>query len=390
MSWSQIKDKAQDAFDTGPRPGRITAVQGARGIAIFLVFLIHLLELLCSKAPAGSIDAGVLNWIYPLGNLSGAFFVIITGCFLYRSLLEKPVAYGAFLRRRFTRIYSVFLVVLGLYLILSFIFPGESKLPHDPGAALVYILENLLLLPGVLPIRPIITVSWTLSYVALYCILLPPIIEFTGMRGWRSSRRVIFFIASAIVCAAGAQYTSAYVPRLALLPVGALVQEALAWRRANPARMVWLEPVGIGTAALALGFKYWFVHVDHVSIFLVGQGIHQLSLSAVCLFSISFALFSDQRRLATILCSAPPRYLGNMSFSYYLTHSLTIKFLALFGPAVAIVTRSAPGFWLMVPMASAFSLVPAGVLFLAVERRAWGWVRPAPAQEAPASMSATA
>jgi exopolysaccharide production protein ExoZ len=165
-------------------------VQGARGVAIFLVFLVHLLELLCSKAPAGSIDAGVLDWIYPLGNLAGAFFVIITGCFLYRSLLEKPVAYGAFLRRRFTRIYSVFLVVLGLYLTLSFIFPGESKLPQTPMAASIYILENLLLLPGVLPIRPIITVSWTLSYVALYCILLPPMVESTGMRGWRPGRRV--------------------------------------------------------------------------------------------------------------------------------------------------------------------------------------------------------
>src|SRR5579864_1419676 len=166
MSLARLKAQVREAFDSGPRPGRIASVQGARGIAIFLVFLIHLLELLCSKAPAGSIDAGVLDWIYPLGNLAGAFFVIITGCFLYRSLLEKPVAYGAFLRRKFTRIYSVFSVVLGIYLILSFIFPGESKLPPSPMTASIYIIENLLLLPGVLPIRPIITVSWTLSYVA--------------------------------------------------------------------------------------------------------------------------------------------------------------------------------------------------------------------------------
>jgi exopolysaccharide production protein ExoZ len=390
MSWRQIKDRARDAFDTGPRPGRITAVQGARGIAIFLVFLVHLLELLCSNAPAGSIDARVMDWIYPLGNLAGAFFVIITGCFLYRSLLAKPVAYGAFLRRRFTRIYSVFLVVLGLYLILSFIFPGESKLPQNPMRASIYILENLLLLPGVLPIRPIITVSWTLSYVALYCILLPPMVESTGMRAWRPNRRVIFFLASALVWAAGAKLTGAYVPRLGLLPVGALVQEALAWRKANPARMVWLESASFGLAAAALGLKYWFVHVDHVSIFSVGAGLHQLSLSAVCLLCISFAMFSDRSRFTGVLCTAPLRYLGNMSFSYYLTHSLAIKFLTLFAPVVVLAAHSTVGFWLMVPATFAVSLIPAVVLFLAVEQRASNRMRAIPAEVVPRPMSVAA
>jgi peptidoglycan/LPS O-acetylase OafA/YrhL len=390
MSWSLLKDKAQNAFDIGPRPGRITSVQGARGIAIFFVFLVHLLELLCSKAPAGSINAGALDWIYPLGNLSGAFFVIITGCFLYRSLLEKPVAYGAFLRRRFTRIYSVFLVVLGLYLILSFIFPGESKLPQSPMRASIYILENLLLLPGVLPIRPIITVSWTLSYVALYCILLPPMVESTGMRGWRPSRRVIFFLVSALVWAAGARLTGAYVPRLALLPVGALVQEALAWRKANPARMVWLESACLGLAAAAVGLKYWFVHVDHVSILSVGAGLHQLSLTAMCLFCTSFAMFSDRSRFTGVLCMAPLRYLGNMSFSYYLTHSLTIKFLTLFTTVVVFAAHSTVGFWLMVPATFAVSLIPAVVLFLAIERRASNRIRVIPAEVVPRPMSVAA
>jgi peptidoglycan/LPS O-acetylase OafA/YrhL len=140
--------------------------------------------------------------------------------------------------------------------------------------------------------------------------------------------------------------------------------------------------------ALALGLKYWFVHVDHVSIFLVGKGLHQLSLSAVCLFSVSFTLFSDRSRVS-ILCSTPIRYLGNMSFSYYLTHSLTIKFLALFSPAVTMVVHSAIGFWLMVPGAFILSLIPAALLFLTVEKPAWARARSASGVPVRA-MSATA
>ena len=137
--------------------------------------------------------------------------------------------------------------------------------------------------------------------------------------------------------------------------------------------MAWLEPGGIGVAVLALGLKYWFVHVAQISIFAVGQGLHQLSMTAVCLLCTSFALFSDRSQLAGALGSEPLRYLGNMSFSYYLTHGLTVKFLTLFAPAVAAAAHSTVGFWLMVPAVFALSLIPAGMLFLAIEKRAGNW-----------------
>ena len=66
MGWSGLKAEVRDAFGTGALPGRILAVQGARGVAMSLVFLVHLLELLCGRAPRGSVDSRVLDWIYPL------------------------------------------------------------------------------------------------------------------------------------------------------------------------------------------------------------------------------------------------------------------------------------------------------------------------------------
>jgi peptidoglycan/LPS O-acetylase OafA/YrhL len=101
-------------------------------------------------------------------------------------------------------------------------------------------------------------------------------------------------------------------------------------------------------------------------------------------------MFSDRSRFTGVLCTAPLRYLGNMSFSYYLTHSLTIKFLTLFTPAVVIAAHSAVGFWLMVPATFAVSLIPAVVLFLAVEQRTSNRMRSIPAEIVPRSMSVAA
>lgn len=390
MSWSGFQVGVRAAFEAGSRPGRIDAVEGARGVAMSLVFLVHLLEFLCRKAPQGSLDSQAIEWIYPLGNLASVFFVILTGCFMYRSLLAAPVSYSTFLARRFSRIYSVFSVVLTVYVGLSFVFPSESKLPDNPVEATFYVLANLLLLPGVFPIQPIISVSWTLSYVALYCLILPPLVELTGMRTWQPRQRALFFLVSAVTWASIAGFTGTFPPRLALLPVGALGQEALAWRKANPGRKPWLEPASIVVAILALALKYWFVHADHISVFSIGKGLHQLLLSSICLLCASFALFSDQFRMSGALSSAPLRYLGNMSFSYYLTHGLVINFLTLFGPVVARVAQFPIGFWLMVPAAFAMTLIPAAILFLTVERHSVKWARPTVSIAVPRSMSQAA
>lgn len=339
-----------------------------------LVFLIHLLEALCAHAPAGSLDSHAIEWIYPVGNLAGVFFVVITGCFLYRSLLERPVHYGAFLRRRLTRIYSVFSVVLAFYVALSIAFPSASKLPADPVERLIYLLENLLLLPGVFAITPIITVSWTLSYVVLYCLILPPLIQLTGMREWQTSNRVGFLILVTASCAIASEWTHAYPLRLALLPVGALAFEALAWRKRHSSYGNWLESCALALAACALCVKYYLVYHNRVPIFACSQGLRQFTMSAVCLFLACFGLFSIHSPAATLLSGRKLRWLGNISYSYYMTHSLSIKTFMLLVPVTAV-AKSAFGFWAMIPLCFIASLIPAVVLFRSVEAPAGGLAR---------------
>ena len=65
----------------------------------------------------------------------------------------------------------------------------------------------------------------------------------------------------------------------------------------------------------------------------------------------------------------PLRWLGNMSYSYYLLHGLTLKaaFLVL---AVALPKTTSHGeiFWALLPIMFAITLIPTAGLFLAIER----------------------
>ena len=83
-----------------------------------------------------------------------------------------------------------FLIVFVAYIALSFAFPNESKLPQAPLEMVVYILQNLLLLPGLFDIEPIITVAWSLSYEVFYYLLTPIIIYALKLKSWRVNYRL--------------------------------------------------------------------------------------------------------------------------------------------------------------------------------------------------------
>jgi peptidoglycan/LPS O-acetylase OafA/YrhL len=54
--------------------------------------------------------------------------------------------------RRVERIYPAFAAVFAVYLVLTFLFPQESKIPSPWPHGLLYVVQNVLLLPGIVPI----------------------------------------------------------------------------------------------------------------------------------------------------------------------------------------------------------------------------------------------
>jgi peptidoglycan/LPS O-acetylase OafA/YrhL len=175
----------------------LRSMEGMRGFAVFLVFLTHFVTLYSPWVTKGSPLAMLAETLHTVGNVGVDLFFVLSGYLIYRSIIGRSQHFVRFFRRRIARIYPAFLAVFALYLIISFVRPTESKIVGSGWDAWVYVLENLLLLPGLFPIVPVITVAWSLSYEMMYYLAIPILVALFAMRQRSRRWRVLFFVATA-------------------------------------------------------------------------------------------------------------------------------------------------------------------------------------------------
>lgn len=350
-------------------------MEGLRGIAVTLVFFVHYEALFGGWVAQGTASARAANFLATVGHTGVDLFFVLSGYLIYGAIIkmrESQGGYATFMRRRVRRIYPTFLVMLAVYLALSIVVPSESKLPTGGGAALVYLIDNSLLLPILFGVTPLITVSWSLSYEVFYYATLPLLVGVLGMRRWQQRTRVLAFGALAagyvVACFLGAARV-----QVILFVSGILVYEASNSERVvrllSQARAQW-----IGAAALAAFLPVAFMvvtgRVPGLPASDPGRHIACAVWLFVVLFVVTLVTFRAPGPLRELFSVAPLRWLGNMSYSYYLMHALALKGLAL---AIARLrpgwNPGATGHWLLLPLAFAVTLVSSAVLFAAVEKR---------------------
>src|SRR5262249_43610206 len=129
-----------------------------------LVFLVHFDALFNPCVADGSFSQRTSEFLGQLGWSGVELFFILSGYLIYGILMARPIGYVASQKGRVQRIFPPSRPVLTVSLGLSVAFPAESKIPAGRGDAIWHILANAALLPGVCPIKPIITVAWSLSY----------------------------------------------------------------------------------------------------------------------------------------------------------------------------------------------------------------------------------
>jgi peptidoglycan/LPS O-acetylase OafA/YrhL len=249
-------------------------------------------------------------------------------------------------------------VVFALYLAISFLHPADSKIRGEGWNALLYVLQNFLLLPGLFPIEPIVTVAWSLSYEMFYYLAVPLTIALFQLR-LRSLRwRVRFFLLLAAAIAIFCAIYGGHV-RLIMFISGILLHEALRDGSLRvPDSATALLALVIGLVVTALPFAGPAAFTVRV-MFLFGA-----------FFIVCYTCFSKSDGwLAKGFSRTRLRWLGNMSYSYYLLHGLTLKvaFTVLAGklPQVAHQTLFFIG---LMPVMFFLTLLPAAGLFLLVER----------------------
>jgi peptidoglycan/LPS O-acetylase OafA/YrhL len=313
-----------------PPADRILPMDGLRGIAVTLVFFVHYATL-----AEGTPDFG--HALAEAGRHGVELFFALSGYVIYRAAMSPRLELGRFLVRRAHRLYPAFLAMFVLYIGLCFAFPAESKIPRDPAEAALFLAANLALLPGLLPIVPLISVTWSLSYQIAYYLACPALCLLLRLRRWPARWRVAFWLLVAVAAFALGHGNKL---RAVLFVSGILVYEARDLRvPGRPAALLFLLVlVGAATGVLAGPVKFAVLFV---------------SIGLLCISAFRGGPISRP------LSWAPLRWLGAASYSYYLIHGLVLKAITTVMPM--------PYWWMLVP-AFAATLAGTAVLHYFIER----------------------
>ena len=330
------------------------SMEGLRGIAVFLVFWVHYSSLIAPWLAGSSIS--LADFIHSFGNIGVDLFFVLSGYLIYGSIINsKNFSTAHYSKRRIQRIYPTFLVVFAIYLVLSYVFPSQSKLPADGIEKALYIGQNLLLLPGVFDITPIITVAWSLSYEVFYYIVIPIVVFSLKIKTWRFESRMLFWICSSIALLIGFSLWGGPI-RMVMFIAGILLFEIYSKNQYT------LSQGGTRFLVLALmlfGFR---------TVFEISYPLSMLSIFVLFLL-LCLCAFNRLSFAYSWLTFTPLRWLGNMSYSYYLIHGLALNFCFLIFKAItpSSYISNSIYYWLWIPL-FAFTLVVSFVLFVLVER----------------------
>lgn len=334
----------------------VRSMEGLRGFAVFLVFMVHYATLVTPwiSGPLLALSAAA----HTMGNAGVDLFFVLSGYLIYGSLISRRQAFTRFMSRRIRRIYPAFMAVFLVYICLSLVFHSENKIPSHFPAAAIYLLQNFLLLPGLFPIEPLITVSWSLSYEMFYYLAIPLVIGLFGLRVRSMKWRAVFFSLITISTASYCAFHGGHI-RLIMFVSGILLHEAIASEK--------ISPPGSRMALLAMIFGLMSTTLP-----IPGSAGYVLKILIlfISFFMLCFTCFGHPTAwVAKAFCWSPLRWLGNMSYSYYLIHGLALKggFMvfsrfhhsAEFAPLI---------FWGLLPAMFALTLIPSAALFLLVER----------------------
>jgi peptidoglycan/LPS O-acetylase OafA/YrhL len=360
---------------TDPRVGsvkrpRIASADGLRAVAVLLVFLTHFVSVFDDYVRAAPWTFRLASAAHDTATKMGVFlFFVLSGYLIYGGLLQKHERYTVFLWRRVKRLYPTFLCVILIYVLLSLLFPGRSRIPTALGPAAVYILENLAFLPGIFNIPPMITPAWSLSYQLAFYLTIPLLVGPLGLRGWQGRQRVLFLLGFALAVAACSLVADRLSVTCVLMFVtGMVLYESQAFLRLE-SRLAYL---GEAAALLSFLFLAWFrnqqdVFFEWPAVQFVWPAILALLMLTVffwfCFYSLTFQGF-----LAAGLSWAPLRGLGRVSYSFFLMHALTLN-----GAAYGLNWILPPSgdnillFWMMLPASFLLALATSALLFALVE-----------------------
>jgi peptidoglycan/LPS O-acetylase OafA/YrhL len=240
----------------------------------------------------------------------------------------------------------------------------------DSSGRLSYLLENLLLLPGIFSIVPMISVAWSLSYEFCFYLALPLLVAGLKFGSWRRRFRVTFLLSLACLHGVLTLYGFGGHVRLIMFIVGMLLYETLDSGKADGLLSRYGELLAIsafcfGLAVIGLSE---LGAISFPSTAISARQVYRTTVLSGTLFTLVLYALAYNGILGRVLGFTPLRWLGNMSYSYYLLHGLAMHGISLV--ALAIFPTSSPSlvvYWGLLPVALGLSMLASAILYLFVE-----------------------
>ncbi len=364
--WSVIYHRLQRLYELPQERQRAPAVEGLRGIAVLLVFGVHFHALFSHYVAPSSLTFHLTALAWNIGHSGVDIFFALSGALIYEIVLRRQPPYGNFLARRAQRIYPTFLAVFAMYVALTFVDP-ENHLPAGKFHAGVYLIENALLLPGVVSIKPLISVAWSLSYEFAFYLFLPVLLYALAFNRRSSRTRVLLMSLPAVALIVADLIQSTPYKRALMFLAGMLAFEARnsTWFRSQLTRR--------GELLVAVLFVISFPAMVALSARPTGLpniwSWPALLVLLVTDFWVVLFVTGFNGRLKTVASFFGLRWLGNISYSFYLLHGLTLKIIAT-GLAVVVpaTQHGALLVWAILPVSFAAAFLASTALYGVVEK----------------------
>jgi peptidoglycan/LPS O-acetylase OafA/YrhL len=324
---------------------KLRTVEAGRGLAAVLVVLFHVTNYYFNT-PKYWTGTG-LNGLFLFGHAGVEFFFVLSGfimVWVHSRDVGKPERAGQFVWKRFNRIYPFFWVVLAITLALVWRIPSIGRpFYRDP-----WVILQSFALVGQNPLHAVVFVSWTLWHEMVFYALCAAVIIAPRLG-------IPVFVMWTLACATNSlpSYVFGFINILFAFGVG--VALALkAWTIPMP--RIFLG-VGVGLfLATAIAVDYTTYLPEWSTRVLFGGGA-----------ALALAGAIELERRGRLSPPGWSQVLGAASFSIYLTHILTLTFLAKIAVALHL-NRWVPGPIAFVSLA--FIAVLAGVAaHYLIERR---------------------
>jgi exopolysaccharide production protein ExoZ len=384
-------------FELRGGPDSYAAMEGLRGVAILLVFCAHYYDIIWQDLPTHSSALSTLGAaMMGAGGTGVDLFFVLSGFLIYGAVRKPTLNFRKFIVRRAQRIYPAFLAVFALYLAISPFLHllhisssrYTSRLPGTFTGSLLYVIANIAFLPGIFPVMPVMNVAWSLSYEWFFYLSLPLVVLSLRLHKWQRWARCSFFFCSAVLfLGANIAFPATFYFPLnpgreshidaVMFVCGILIFEAIEARSAAHWKTGTFDAAAVlfGSAALLAGA---ITGITKMRIKAPDPRISEVeALLSAALFAsypiVVIGALSLGTRVRRALSMRPIRWLGNMSFSFYLIHGLPLHLFGMIAARFHAGSFTGPLLWTV--FAGAFPVVfvvtatVSGVLFLAIEKR---------------------